>query len=187
MVLCPALGLRARAESGASLACPRDLTEAAWGLPLLPHPDNLPGVSSTKEHLAAVIERYNDAWNRHDIDAIVALHTEDSVFENHTSGGKATGRAEIRKLLESILATFPDLRFELRRLYLREDLVVQEWTARATFQNEIVRAGIAYAPTGRELVWNGMDVIPMRNGLVARKDVYADSISYLRQIGVPIP
>jgi hypothetical protein len=60
--------------------------------------------------LEVVIARYNDAWNRHDVDAILAMHTEDSVFENHTSGGKGVGKIEIRKILEGIFATFPDLR-----------------------------------------------------------------------------
>jgi steroid delta-isomerase-like uncharacterized protein len=137
--------------------------------------------------LTTQIGRYNDAWNRHDVDAIVALHTDDSVFENHTSGGRGVGKAEIRRMLEAIFSTFPDLHFETRRLYVREELVVQEWTASATFEVELVRAGKRYPPTGKKIVWNGMDVIPMRNGLVVRKDVYADSVTYLRQIGVEIP
>jgi ketosteroid isomerase-like protein len=42
------------------------------------------------------------------------------------------------------------------------------------------------APTGRTIRWNGMDIIPMREGRVARKDVYAESLSYLRQLGAPL-
>jgi steroid delta-isomerase-like uncharacterized protein len=137
--------------------------------------------------LEAVIARYNDAWNRHDVESILAMHTEDSVFENHTSGGKGVGKAAIRPILEGVFATFPDLRFDGRRLYVREDLVVQEWTATATFAKPITRAGKTYPPSGKKISWIGMDVIPMKGGLVARKDVYADSISYLRQIGVEVP
>src|SRR5689334_13308365 len=102
------------------------------------------------EHpLRAVIDRYNDAWNRHDVDAILAMHTEDSVFENHTSGGHAVGREAIRKTIEGVFRVFPDLRFEGRRLYVRDDLVVQEWTAVATFSNPIERNGVTYPPTGK--------------------------------------
>ena len=36
--------------------------------------------------LQRFIDRYNDAWNAHAVAAIVAMHTEDSVFENHTTG-----------------------------------------------------------------------------------------------------
>lgn len=137
--------------------------------------------------LETTMDRYSDAWNRHDIDAILALHTEDSVFENHTSGGKAVGLAEIRALLESIFATLPDLRFEGRRRYVQSDLAVVEWTACATFSRPITRGGSSYLPTGRKLVWNGLDVIPTRGGKVAAKHVYADSITFLRQIGVEVP
>jgi steroid delta-isomerase-like uncharacterized protein len=121
------------------------------------------------------------------VDAILAMHTEDSVFENHTSGGKGTGKVEIRAILEGIFATFPDLHFEGRRFFVRDDLVIQEWTASATHSKAITRAGKTYPPSGKKISWNGIDIIPMRGGLVARKDVYADSISYLRQIGVEIP
>ena len=137
--------------------------------------------------LEATISRYNDAWNRHDVDAILSMHTEDSVFENHTSGGKGVGKPEIRKIIEGVFATFPDLRFEGRRLYVRDDLVVQEWTAIATHASPITRGNNVYPPTGKKISWLGMDVIPMRGGLVARKDVYADSMSFLKQIGVEIP
>jgi steroid delta-isomerase-like uncharacterized protein len=134
-----------------------------------------------------VIARYNAAWNAHDVDAILALHTDDSVFENHTSGGKAVGKEALRELLRGIFATFPDLRFEGRRLYARDDLVVQEWTAIATHSQPITRGGKTAAPSGKTIKWNGMDVIPMRDGLVARKDVYSDTISYLRQLGFDVP
>ncbi len=57
--------------------------------------------------LHAVIEAYNDAWNRHDVDAIVAMHTEDSVFRNHTSGGEAVGRAAIRRIVAGVFDILP--------------------------------------------------------------------------------
>ena len=141
----------------------------------------------TTTDLESIIARYNDAWNRHDVDAILALHTEDSTFENHTSGGHGVGKDAIRKIVESVFATFPDLHFEGRRSYVRENLVVVEWTATATYARPITRAGRTYQPSGKKISWNGVDVIPMRDGLVLRKDVYADSLSYLRQIGVEIP
>lgn len=137
--------------------------------------------------LEALIAKYNDAWNRHDVDAILALHTDDSVFENHTSGGKGVGKEAIRKIVEGVFGTFPDIHFEGRRIYVREDLIVQEWTATATHVKPIERSGKTYPPSHQRISWNGMDIIPTRGGFVARKDVYVDSITFLRQCGVPIP
>jgi steroid delta-isomerase-like uncharacterized protein len=142
---------------------------------------------SSKAEIRATIERYNDAWNRHDVDAILALHTDDSTFENHTSGGTAAGKLEIRQLIEGVFATFPDLRFETRRSYFEESVAVLEWTARATHVNPIARGERLFPPTGRTLSWDGLDVLPLRDGLIARKDVYADSLSLLRQLGVVMP
>jgi len=137
--------------------------------------------------LDATIDRYNDAWNRHDVDAILALHTDDSVFENHTSGGVAVGKDEIRRLVEGVFATFPDMRFTTRRAYVREGVAVVEWTATATHVKPITRGAQTFPPTGRELSWDGLDVMPIRDGRIARKDVYADSLSLLRQLGVSVP
>ena len=130
------------------------------------------------------IDRYNACWNEHDVPGIVAMHTEDSVFENHTTGDVNVGREAIGRAIDGIFAVFPDLSFETRRQYVREDLVVQEWTARATHRGEMTRSGVVVEPTGRQVEYRGMDVIPIRDGLVARKDVYSDSITLLRQLGL---
>src|SRR6059036_1515101 len=88
------------------------------------------------------IDRYNAAWNAHDVDAIVSMHTGDSVFENHTTGDVNVGREAIRNAISGIFTVFPDLSFEGRRQYIREDLVVQEWTAKGTHLGKMTRAGI---------------------------------------------
>jgi steroid delta-isomerase-like uncharacterized protein len=134
--------------------------------------------------LQQFIDRYNDAWNVHDVDAIVAMHTEDSVFENHVTGDVNVGREQIGNAIRGIFSVFPDLSFEGRRQYVRDDLVVQEWTARGTHEGMMKRAGIQVEPTGKQVEYKGMDVIPIRDGLVARKDVYSDSITLLRQLGL---
>ena len=135
------------------------------------------------DNLTAVIGRYNDAWNAQDLDAIMAMHAPDMVFANHTAGESATGE-DVRAHIASIFATWPDLRFETRRLYVREGLVVQEWTATGTHSNPMTRGDLEAAPTGRAVSWDGIDSIPFEDGLVKRKDVYSDSVSILRQVGL---
>ena len=134
--------------------------------------------------LQQFIDSYNAAWNEHDVETIVSMHTDDSVFENHVTGDVNVGREQIARAIQGIFSVFPDLRFETRRAYIREDLVVQEWTARGTHEGTMTRSGIEVPPTGRKVDYKGMDVIPIRDGLVARKDVYSDSITLLRQLGL---
>jgi len=135
------------------------------------------------ERLRTVIERYNAAWNEHDVDAIVSFHAPEMVFENHTAGELAEGAA-VREHIAGIFTAWPDIEFETRRLYVREDLIVQEWTAAATHTTELRRGELIAPPSGRRVEWRGMDVIPFEDGLVKRKDVYSDSVSILRQVGL---
>jgi hypothetical protein len=61
------------------------------------------------------------------------------------------------------LPTSPNLRFRGRRRYVGDDFVVSEWTATASDTE------------GRAIEWDGIDVFPFRDGLIARKDVYSGS------------
>jgi steroid delta-isomerase-like uncharacterized protein len=120
------------------------------------------GPVHTADELLRVIERYNQAWNDHDVDAIVALHAPGMVFENHTAGERAEGEA-VREHIARIFRNWPDLRFTGRRVYAGDGVVVNEWTATATDGD------------GRRLEWDGVDIFPFTDGLIARKDVYSSS------------
>jgi hypothetical protein len=112
--------------------------------------------------LEQTIERYNDVWNAHDVDAIVAFHAPAMVFENHTAGECVEGD-DVGPHIARIFENWPDLAFRGRRLYARDGLVVSEWTATAT------------ASDRRRLEWDGIDVFPFEGGLILRKDVYSSS------------
>jgi steroid delta-isomerase-like uncharacterized protein len=156
-------------------------------MPRLADADPAVARASDDEHpLRAIIERYNDAWSRHDLDAIVALHAPDMVFENHTAGEAARGPA-VREHIARIFAAWPDIAFRTRRLYVRDDLVVQEWTASATHARELRRGDLVAPASGRRVEWRGLDVIPFENGRIKRKDVYSDSVAILRQVGLLEP
>ncbi|MGH3110706.1 MAG: nuclear transport factor 2 family protein [Gaiellaceae bacterium] len=109
-----------------------------------------------------VVERYNDAWNAHDVEAILALHAPGMVFENHTAGERVEGE-DVGPHIARIFESWPDLAFRGRRLYASDGLVVSEWTASATGSD------------GRRLEWDGVDIFPFEKGLIARKDVYSSS------------
>jgi steroid delta-isomerase-like uncharacterized protein len=116
----------------------------------------------TQNDLAEIIERYSDAWNRQDVDAIHAHHAPDVVFHNHTAGESVEGAEAVREHLANIFRNWPGMWFSNRRLYIRDGLVVSEWTAHAERD-------------GRKLEWDGIDVFPFEDGLIKRKDVYSSS------------
>ena len=118
-------------------------------------------MSSDAETLRQTIERYNDAWNRHDVDTIVSMHAPGFVFHNWTANERVAGD-DVREHITRIFRNTPSLRFTSRRIYAGDGLVVSEWTAHAEGD-------------GREIEWDGVDIFPFENGLIKRKDVYSSS------------
>jgi steroid delta-isomerase-like uncharacterized protein len=110
-----------------------------------------------------LIDAYNDAWNSQDLDAVMAMHTDDTVFENHTAGERAEGIDAVRAHIGGIFERWPSLRFRGRNLYVADGFAVSEWTATATRDD------------GKTIEWDGVDVFPIREGKIARKDVYSAS------------
>jgi ketosteroid isomerase-like protein len=105
-----------------------------------------------------LIERYNAAWNAQDLDAIDELHDPGIVFHNHTADERAEGAPAVREHIARIFENNPTLRFTTRSLLSGEDFAVCEWTA-STGSKE----------------WDGVDVFPLRDGKILRKDVYSSS------------
>jgi taurine dehydrogenase small subunit len=116
-----------------------------------------------------LIERYNEAWNAHDLEAIASMHADDVVFHNYSADERAEGAAAVREHIAQIFRNNPDIRFRGRRLYVNEGLVVNEWTATVTRD-------------GKTLEWDGIDVFPIENGKIKRKDVYS-GFGVAREVG----
>jgi ketosteroid isomerase-like protein len=115
------------------------------------------------DQVEKLITRYNEAWNSQDVDAISSLHSPAIVFQNHTAGERVEGSEAVAEHIAGIFSRWPDLSFSTRRLYVREDFAACEWTASAT------------ASDGRTLEWDGVDLFPIADELIARKDVYSGS------------
>ena len=63
------------------------------------------------------IERFNEAFNRHDVDAVMALMTDDVVFENTSpppDGERFAGQAAVRAFWEQFFASSPRAHFRPR-------------------------------------------------------------------------
>jgi ketosteroid isomerase-like protein len=109
-----------------------------------------------------LIGRYNDAWNAQDLDTIHALHHPEIVFDNHTAGERAAGADAVREHIATIFRNNPGMTFSTRSMQAGDDFAVCEWT-------------LNVEKDGRKLEWDGVDVFPLRDGLIARKDVYSTS------------
>jgi hypothetical protein len=70
--------------------------------------------------------------DRADVDAILALHTEDSAFHLHGVTEAAAGQTSIRQTIGALLRFVPDQHFEAKRVYLGPDHIVLEYDMSGT-------------------------------------------------------
>jgi ketosteroid isomerase-like protein len=107
-----------------------------------------------------IARRYADAWNAHDVDAIMALHADDTLYHLHGEADVHRGRAAVAAKFTAQLAQVPDIRFDLKSLYGGGDHFVFE-------------AAITYSgKDGEKARFDGIDVITIRDGLVVSKNSY---------------
>lgn len=116
----------------------------------------------TAEETRAVIDRFNDAFNRHDVDAIMNCMTQDCVFENTRpapDGTRLVGHEAVRAYWEEFFARSPHARFDTEDVFAAGDRCVVQW----------VYHWIRDGKPGRV---RGVDVFRVRDGRVAEKLSY---------------
>jgi steroid delta-isomerase-like uncharacterized protein len=111
-----------------------------------------------------MLQAFADAWNRHDVDALMSFMTEDCVFEASAGpdvfGTRYAGRESVRAGFAEVWATFPDAHWGDARHVVRGDRGVSEWTFTGT------RAD------GTRVEVQGCDLFTFRDGKIALKDSY---------------
>ena len=113
-----------------------------------------PAVIDTK----TVIDRFNDAFNRHDVDAVMTLMTDDVLFENTSpppDGERYEGQEAVRAFWEQFFAASPHAHFSAEDIAVMADRAVVCW--RYDWGTGHVR---------------GIDLFRVRDGKVAEKRSY---------------
>jgi ketosteroid isomerase-like protein len=110
----------------------------------------------------AAVDRFNDAFNAHDVDAIMSAMTEDCLFDNTRpppDGELLRGQPEVRSYWEEFFQRSPHARFETEEMFIAGDRCVVRWVYRW------VRDGVP----GRV---RGVDIFRVEDGKVAEKRSY---------------
>jgi ketosteroid isomerase-like protein len=110
----------------------------------------------------AVVDRFNEAFGRGDVDGVMALMTDDCVFENTyppPDGERHAGRTAVRTFWERFFGSTDRPRFETEEIFAADDRVVARW--RFSWGD----------PDGGGHV-RGVDVFRVRDGKVAEKLSY---------------
>ena len=112
----------------------------------------------------AFVDRFNTVWNGHDIEGILAMMTDDVIFEASFGkdpwGSRVVGKPAVREFLEEMFGRVADIRWDEIRHFAGPELAVVEWLTSGT-----PRGGAPYKV-------EGCDILTIRDGKIAAKRSY---------------
>ena len=138
----------------------------------------------------SLIERYFDAWNARDPDAVEAAFAADGTYTDPTVDGPPLAGSAIVEHARVLLAAFPDLCFEILGGQpagsQANGPVVTQWLMRGTNTGP----WNGQPPTGRTVAVRGVGVIAGTDGQVTSAEEYFDRQGLAEQLGFqmrPLP
>ncbi len=112
----------------------------------------------------ATVERFGEATNRHDVDAMMVLMTDNVVFENTfppPDGERREGQAAVRAAWEDLFGAAPEAVFETEDSFVMGDRCVVCWRYRW-----------AQDAPGKPGYVRGVDIFRVRDGKISEKLAY---------------
>ena len=120
--------------------------------------------STADADLLTLMDRFADAWNRHDLDALMAMMADDCVFQASAGpdvdGQRSEGKPAVRAAFAAVFDAFPDAHWANARHLVAGLRGVSEWTFTGT------RAD------GARVEVHGCDLFTFRDGKIALKNSY---------------
>jgi ketosteroid isomerase-like protein len=105
-----------------------------------------------------------DAFNAHDVDAIMSFFTEDCVLDMPRGpapgGRRLVGKEQVRAGIQARFDGIPDIRYVDDRHWTCGDRGVSEWTIQGT------------QATGEPIAVRGCDLFEFTDGKISRKDSF---------------
>jgi limonene-1,2-epoxide hydrolase len=109
----------------------------------------------TREEAVALFERRRDAWLREDMDAYLALWSEDMTFRSPVHREPLRGREAFAALVRQSAGFGKPVRFDFHRIAVDGAVVLAEWTI-----------AVEQRADGRRREWDGMSACEVRDGRI---------------------
>jgi len=131
--------------------------------------------------VARVLDEWAAAWLAHDTERILALFTDDCVYEDVTFGVVKHGKAALRAFAEGTFAVVPDFTVELTARFAAETWGVLEWVISGTHHGNFP----GMPATGKRFsAVRGATIVELQEGKIRRNSDYWDAATFMRQVGL---
>ncbi|HSR10782.1 MAG TPA: nuclear transport factor 2 family protein [Thermodesulfobacteriota bacterium] len=119
-----------------------------------------------QDEIKRLLEEWNRAWDRHDLEGVMDLFHDEIVFENWT-GGAARGKEALREGWKDWFRNHGGFRF------VEEDLFIDEPAQKVLYQWTLEWPSPEKGFEGRTEKRRGVDVMHFREGKIYRKYTYS--------------
>lgn len=119
---------------------------------------------------------FAEAFNRRDVDALLACFTEDATYHDNFYGVHA-GRAGLRAMFERMFREGRDYRWSMDTVVEAGGLAAAEWTFSYVVTDAVPRSA------GQPVRFRGMSVFELAGGRIAGYREYFDTGVALLQLG----
>ena len=127
-----------------------------------------------------LVEDWIRCWSSHDMDGMVALFTDDLVYEDVTLGAVNRSKDELRAFGQAFFAGFPDVTFELTSGFATGRQGGAEWVMRGTHRGDMP----GMPATGKRVEVRGASILEFADGKIRRCSDYWDMAAFLKQLGL---
>jgi steroid delta-isomerase-like uncharacterized protein len=127
----------------------------------------------------SLVDQWATAWSSHDMDHVLALFTDDCIYEDFALGLVNHGKAELRAFGQGFFDFSPDLRLEVIAQSLSGQVAQAEWVFSGTQQAEFM----GRPATGKRWSLRGASGFELQDGKFRRCSDYWDLTTLLNQLG----
>ena len=130
-------------------------------------------------------DRWQKAWNTRQPERVVALCTEDVLWDDPITERPERGREAVAEYLRTVWRAFPDLEFtwpEGPFASFQGIKLALHWKLTGTMLGPMDPPG--FAPTGRRISLEGVDLLEIREGLCCAYQGFFDRQAIAQQVGI---
>ena len=130
-----------------------------------------------------LFDQWAAAWASHDTNRVVALFTDDCMFEDVTFEAIVHGKEQLRGFANAAFAAIPDIAFELKGRIAAEPGAAIEWVMSGTHKGDFP----GLPATGKRFSVRGTTILELKGGKISRESDYWDAATFMKQVGLLTP
>jgi steroid delta-isomerase-like uncharacterized protein len=129
------------------------------------------------------LAQWAESWSSQNTEALLALFTDDCIYEDVTFGLVNHGKSELRAFASGFFAACPDFRIELKSQFVSGGWAAMEWVMSGTHEGDLPGMPASH----RKFSVRGATIAELEGSKLRRISDYWNLTTFLKQLGFMPP